>query len=71
MNGYQELANAIILQAVKDYRQVLRILYMNPDDRKSQKEKTEIEQYFRSPLFAVSTKLDPELLMKQLQAEVH
>lgn len=33
MNGYEELANAIIVQAVKDCREALRLLSMNPNDK--------------------------------------
>ncbi len=33
MNGYEELANAIIVQAAKDYREALRLLGMNPNDK--------------------------------------
>ena len=33
MNGYQNLANAIIEQAVKDYREALRRLKRHPDSR--------------------------------------
>ena len=33
MNGYQALANGIIEQAVKDYREALRKLKKHPDDK--------------------------------------
>lgn len=38
MNGYEELANAIILQAVKDYREALRLLGMNPNDKSAKRD---------------------------------
>lgn len=58
MNPYEELANAIILQAVKDYR-------LTDDERELQ----EIERFFRSGWFGVLSKVDPEFLIKELQKE--
>lgn len=56
MNPYEELANAIILQAVKDYR-------LTDDERELQ----EIERFFRSGWFGVLSKVDPEFLIKELR----
>lgn len=58
MNPYEELANAIILQAVKDYR-------LSDDER----ELKEIERFFRSGWFGVLSKVDPEFLIQSLQKE--
>ena len=58
MNPYEELANAIILQAVKDYR-------LTDDERELQ----EIERFFRSGWFGVLSKVDPEFLIQSLQKE--
>ena len=58
MNPYEELANAIILQAVKDYR-------LTDDERELQ----EIERFFRSGWFSVLSKVDPEFLIKELRKE--
>lgn len=58
MNPYENLANAIILQAAKDYRQT--------DDEQQLKE---IERFFRSAWFGVLSKVDPEILMKELRKE--
>lgn len=70
MNPFEELSNAIILQAVKDYRKALRTLLINPHNRSTQNECRSIEQFFRSGWFGVLTRLDPELLIKKLKAEV-
>ena len=70
MNPFEELSNAIILQAVKDYRKALRTLLINPHNRSTQNERRSIEQFFRSGWFGVLTRLDPELLIKKLKAEV-
>lgn len=58
MNPYEELANAIILQAVKDYR-------LTDDERELQ----EIERFFRSGWFGVLSKVDAEFLIKELRKE--
>lgn len=58
MNPYEELANAIILQAVKDYR-------LTDDEQELQ----EIERFFRSGWFGVLSKVDPEFLIKKLRKE--
>jgi len=67
---YENLANAIILQATKDYRKALRTLSLNPHNCSAQYECRSIEQFFRSDWFGVLTRLDPELLISKLKAEV-
>ena len=56
VNPFEELAQAIILQAVKDYR-----LHDDAAERDS------IEQFFRSRWFGVLTNLDPEMLISRLR----
>lgn len=58
LDPYENLANAIILQAVKDYR-------LTDDEQKLQ----EIERFFRSGWFGVLSKVDPEYLIRQLRKE--
>ena len=58
MTAYEELANAIVLQAVKDRR--------SGDER----EKAEVERFFRSAWFGSLTKLDPEVLVVNLRKEI-
>lgn len=69
-DNYQNLANAIILQAVTDYRKDRRTLALYPHDRDAQSEKRSIERFFRSGWFKVLTNLDPEMLIKKLKSEV-
>ncbi|MGE5495380.1 MAG: hypothetical protein ACM3S4_08795 [Burkholderiales bacterium] len=70
IDNYNNLANAIILQAVKDYRKALRTLSMNPNNRSAQYERSRIEQFFRSGWFGVLTSIDPEMLITKLKTEV-
>lgn len=58
MDPYENLAQAIILQAVKDYR-------LTDDEQ----ELAEIERFFRSGWFGVLSKVDPEYLIKKLRKE--
>ena len=58
MTVYEELANAIVLQAVKDWR--------SGDER----DKAEVERFFRSAWFGSLTKLDPEVLIINLRKEI-
>lgn len=67
MKPYEELANAIILQAVKDYRKALRTLSRYPYNRPAQYERGRIERFFRSEWFGVLTRLDPETLIHRLK----
>ena len=70
IDNYNNLANAIILQAVKDYRKALRTFSMNPNNRSAQYERRRIEQFFRSSWFGVLTSIDPEMLIAKLKTEV-
>ena len=70
---YQNLANAIILLAVKDYKTILRRLMRNPYNQDAQREKKRLERFFFSQWFGVLTDLDPKRLisgvMKQTRIE--
>ena len=70
MNGYQALANAIILQAAKDYRDALERLRYSPDDKSAKHDKLSIEKFFRSDWFCILSNLNGELLLKKLKDEV-
>lgn len=61
-NKYAVLAEAIILRAVKDYKKALKT-----DNRRT---KRECERFFRSEWFTVLTRLDGNMLIDRLRAEV-
>ena len=69
-DNYIELANAIILQAVKDYRGALKILKKRPRSETAKISKQEVERFFRSDWYLQLTSLDPEMLMQKLKEEV-
>lgn len=67
---YQDLANAIILMAVKDYRDALKKLRKRPRYGPAQDIKNEVERFFRSDWYRELTSVDGNVLIKKLQAEV-
>lgn len=67
---YEALGNAIILQAVKDYRVALKRIKANPKNRTALDEALTIEKFFRGSLYSVLTSVDPEFLISKLRAEV-
>ena len=66
---YEVIANAIILQAVKDYRMALKSLKANSRNRTAQADKTEIERFFRSQWYSTLTDVNGEMLILSLQKE--
>ena len=49
MSPYYNLANAIIVQAVKDYRKALRYYNRDPQKDKSANEVAELECFWKMP----------------------
>lgn len=67
---YEDLANAIVITAVKDYRDVLKKLNKHPNSNCLKHTKNDIERFFRSKWYSVLTDIDPEFLIKKLNEEV-
>ena len=72
---YENLANSIILLAVKDYRDALKKLKKWPRNEAACHEaaqimKAEVERFFRSAWYRELTSVDGEFLISKLQAEV-
>ena len=70
MNPYEELANAIVLQAVKDYRLALKRLAKHPRNREALYTKKEVEEFFQSGFYETLTTVDGEMLIQKLNEEV-
>ena len=68
--NYENLANAIILQAVGDYRTALKCLKLNLNNKKALSDKEEIERFFRSKWYSALTSVDGEMLIRSLSEEV-
>lgn len=67
---YTGLANAIILQAVKDYRDANSKLAKGKVNREAERMKNEVLRFFRSGWFSALTEIDPEMLIRKLDEEV-
>ena len=69
-NPYEKLANAIVLQAVSDYRAALKKVKKNSKNRDAIDEVLQIEKFFRSEWYQTLTSLDGEYLIERLRKEV-
>lgn len=69
--AYAKLGNAIILQAVKDYRTALKSLKRSPENVTAKNMVREVERFFHSGLFGAITELDPDMLIVKLKQEVN
>lgn len=69
-DNYQDLANAIIILATKDYRRVLKRLMKLPSSDSTKNEIMQLEAFFQSDYFKLLTSLDGEMLIEKLKQEV-
>ena len=69
LSHYERLANAIIMQAVTDYRNARKTLRSCPKDGDAIYNPKEVIAFFRSDYFKVLTSIDPELLISKLRKE--
>ena len=67
---YERLANAIVLQAVSDYRVALKKIKAHPKNREAISEALEIEKFFRSGWYSILIDVDGEYLIRRLQDEI-
>ncbi len=70
MIPYENLANAIVVRAAKDYRAILRYLKKNPRNSTAALEKDSLEKFFRSEFYRNLTNVDGEMLLSRLRKEV-
>ena len=64
---YQELANAIVVQAARDYLLILRLLKHHPVDSEAWRKAREYESFFYSDWYSTMTNVDPEYLISRLK----
>ena len=70
LDSLTALANAIIVQAAKDYRRALRKQKKDPGNVSAKIPIEEAEKFFRSDWYRILTTVDGETLIKQLKEEV-
>lgn len=68
-NPYENLANAIILTAVEDYRRVLKRYVKNPKSKEAAADVKELERFFKSSWYSALTSVDGEFLIRKIRAE--
>lgn len=70
MDPYEDLANAIVLQAVSDYRYATKRMRTHPEEAMiHRRRKKEVKRFIRSAWFKELTNLDPVILLKKLKEE--
>lgn len=67
---YVELANAIVLQAFKDYRKSLWDLVRHPNDPDAARNKKRLETFFDSEWYKILTTVDAGILQHEAQKQV-
>ena len=65
MDPYQALGNAVVLQAVKDYRDAVKKLSRGKTNTAAEQRKNECERFFKSGYFNIFTELDGKVLLSQ------
>lgn len=68
---YEQLANAIVIYAVEDYRIVLKRCKNHPADKKWGRERDKLERFFRSEWYKTLTNVDGEKLMAKIKEELN
>ena len=63
MSPYEELANAIIEQAVKDFKKALKCHLVHPNRKEYINNISELKKFFRSNWFSILTDLDGEYII--------
>ena len=67
IDPYEKLANAIIMQAVKDYRAAKKKLKKQPTNKDAELMVLDTEKFFRSDWFTALTNVDGRVLLRKLQ----
>ena len=67
--NWEDCANAIIVQAAKDYREARKKLRKRPGDPGAEARIREVERFFLSPWFSKLTTLKGRKLLKMLKEE--
>ena len=66
---YENLINAIVLQAVKDYRDDIKRLKKNTTNTDAMSTAMEIERFFHSAWYQTITSVDGDYLIQKLREE--
>lgn len=67
--SFESLGNAVVVQAVKDYRDAAKILSRGRTNHTAEATKRECERFFQSEYFSLFTNLDGNILLCELEKE--
>ena len=70
VDGYTDLANAIIEQAVRDCVKTLKKLRRNPGNKKAKEDLRELESFFFSEWHRVLTDLNATYLLRKVREQL-
>ena len=70
IDGIQMLANAIVLQAAKDYRELYRKIEKNPNNHEARREIKMIEGFFLHGGVDIFTTADGATILKKLKEQL-
>lgn len=69
MDPYKRLANAVVLQAVMDWRNAVKRLKRRKRNSEAKRMKEDAEEFFLSERFLCYTSLDGKMLLQKLREE--
>ena len=69
--AYEDLANAIVLSGVKDYKKTLIRLKLRPDSESAKRAVREGERFLYSSWFEMLTDIHPDYLVRKLKEMVN
>lgn len=68
--NFEKLAQEIIVQAAKDYRDALRILKNDPENCIASADAKQVEKFFLGEFYAKITTIPGEVLIEKLREEM-
>ena len=68
--GYTDLANEIIIRAVKDYERTLHRMIRNPENKRAKEDIEKLESFFYSEWYEVLTDLDASYLLRKVKERI-
>jgi len=68
--NFEKLAQEIVVQAAKDYRDALRILNKDPENYEAKEDARQVERFFLGDFYAKLTTVPGEFLIKKLREEM-
>lgn len=71
IKNYENLANAIVVQAMQDYRLALRAIRKRSNNLMAIRTKVEIEQFFHSGWYRLLTTVDGDYLIEKVSDVVN